>query len=168
MVHASMAQSCDASAHTCRPLRDDDRIRPAGRADNRRPAPQAARGRGWRAPRPRLALITHDPARRGCRPAGRSNGAQMTTPAGDPPRIATTAAQGGQDDTSGPHYLSHRQIVVVLFGVMAGMLLAALDQGIVGTALPRIVSELGGLDRLSWVVTAYLLTSTASTPLWGK
>jgi EmrB/QacA subfamily drug resistance transporter len=52
--------------------------------------------------------------------------------------------------------------------VMAGMLLAALDQGIVGTALPRIVSELGGLDRLSWVVTAYLLTSTASTPLWGK
>jgi EmrB/QacA subfamily drug resistance transporter len=51
---------------------------------------------------------------------------------------------------------------------MAGMLLAALDQGIVGTALPRIVSELGGLDRLSWVVTAYLLTSTAVTPLWGK
>jgi EmrB/QacA subfamily drug resistance transporter len=51
---------------------------------------------------------------------------------------------------------------------MAGMLLAALDQGIVGVALPRIVSELGGLDRLSWVVTAYLLTSTASTPLWGK
>ncbi len=51
---------------------------------------------------------------------------------------------------------------------MAGMLLFALDQSIVGTALPRIVSELGGLNRLSWVVTAYLLTSTASTPLWGK
>ena len=51
---------------------------------------------------------------------------------------------------------------------MAGMLLFALDQGIVGTALPRIVSELGGLDKLSWVVTAYLLTSTATTPLWGK
>jgi len=51
---------------------------------------------------------------------------------------------------------------------MAGMLLFALDQSIVGTALPRIVSELGGLTRLSWVVTAYLLTSTASTPLWGK
>lgn len=48
------------------------------------------------------------------------------------------------------------------------MLLAALDQSIVGTALPRIVSDLGGLDKLSWVVTAYLLTSTASTPLWGK
>jgi EmrB/QacA subfamily drug resistance transporter len=68
----------------------------------------------------------------------------------------------------GPAYLSHRQILTVLFGVMAGMLLAALDQSIVGTALPRIVSELGGLDKLSWVVTAYLLTSTAVTPLWGK
>jgi EmrB/QacA subfamily drug resistance transporter len=69
---------------------------------------------------------------------------------------------------SGPLELSHRQILTVLTGVMAGMLLAALDQSIVGTALPRIVSELGGLDKLSWVVTAYLLTSTAVTPLWGK
>jgi EmrB/QacA subfamily drug resistance transporter len=67
-----------------------------------------------------------------------------------------------------PLQLTHRQILTVLFGVMAGMLLAALDQSIVGTALPRIVSELGGLDKLSWVVTAYLLTSTAVTPLWGK
>src|ERR671926_425602 len=58
--------------------------------------------------------------------------------------------------------------MVVLFGLMAGVLLAALDQSIVGTALPRIVSDLGGLDNLAWVVTAYLLTSTAATPLWGK
>jgi EmrB/QacA subfamily drug resistance transporter len=57
---------------------------------------------------------------------------------------------------------------VVLGGLMAGMFLAALDQSIVGVALPRITSELGGLDKLSWVVTAYLLTSTAATPLWGK
>lgn len=71
-----------------------------------------------------------------------------------------------QPDTDG--FLSHRQIVVVLGGLMAGMFLAALDQSIVGVALPRIVSELGGLNHLSWVVTAYLLTSTASTPLWGK
>jgi EmrB/QacA subfamily drug resistance transporter len=67
-----------------------------------------------------------------------------------------------------PAYLSHNQILVVLVGVMSGMFLAALDQSIVGTALPRITSELGGLDKLSWVVTAYLLTSTAMTPLWGK
>jgi EmrB/QacA subfamily drug resistance transporter len=65
-------------------------------------------------------------------------------------------------------YLSHRQILIVMSGLMAGMFLAALDQSIVGTALPRITSELGGLDKLSWVVTAYLLTQTASTPLWGK
>ena len=53
-------------------------------------------------------------------------------------------------------------------GLMAGMFLAALDQSIVGVALPKITSDLGGLDKLSWVVTAYLLTSTAATPLWGK
>jgi EmrB/QacA subfamily drug resistance transporter len=68
----------------------------------------------------------------------------------------------------GHGYLTHQQILTVLFGVMAGMFLAALDQSIVGVALPRIVSDLGGLEHLSWVVTAYLLTSTASTPLWGK
>jgi hypothetical protein len=49
-----------------------------------------------------------------------------------------------------------------------GMLLAALDQTIVSTALPTIVGDLGGASHLSWVVTAYLLASTASTPLWGK
>ena len=65
-------------------------------------------------------------------------------------------------------YLSHRQILVVMGGLMTGMFLAALDQSIVGTALPKITSELGGLDKLSWVVTAYMLTATASTPLWGK
>ena len=51
---------------------------------------------------------------------------------------------------------------------MLGMLLAALDQTIVSTALPTIVGDLGGLNHLSWVVTSYLLASTVSTPLWGK
>ncbi|HET7172693.1 MAG TPA: MDR family MFS transporter [Nocardioidaceae bacterium] len=69
------------------------------------------------------------------------------------------------DDES---YLSHRQILVVMGGLMAGMFLGALDQSIVATALPTITSQLGGLDKLSWVVTAYLLTATAVTPLWGK
>lgn len=64
--------------------------------------------------------------------------------------------------------LTHRQILGVMVGVMSGMFLAALDQSIVGVALPRITSELGGLNHLAWVVTAYLLTSTASTPIWGK
>jgi EmrB/QacA subfamily drug resistance transporter len=64
--------------------------------------------------------------------------------------------------------MSHRQILLVFSGLMLGMLLAALDQTIVATALPTIVGDLGGLNHLSWVVTAYLLTSTASTPLYGK
>jgi len=64
--------------------------------------------------------------------------------------------------------LSHRQILLVLAGLMVGMLLAAIDQTIVATALPTIVGDLGGLDHLSWVVTAYLLASTTSTPLYGK
>lgn len=63
---------------------------------------------------------------------------------------------------------THRQILVVMSGIMSGMFLAALDQSIVGTALPTITSELGGLDKLAWVVTAYLVTATAATPLWGK
>ncbi|MFH8840281.1 MDR family MFS transporter [Streptomyces sp. NPDC017868] len=55
-----------------------------------------------------------------------------------------------------------------LFGLMLGMVLGALDGTIVGTALPTVAGELGGLDRLSWVVTAYLLTAAVTTPLWGK
>jgi EmrB/QacA subfamily drug resistance transporter len=55
-----------------------------------------------------------------------------------------------------------------LGALLLGMFLAALDQTIVATALPTIVSELGGMDHLSWVVTAYLLAATAGTPLWGK
>jgi EmrB/QacA subfamily drug resistance transporter len=58
--------------------------------------------------------------------------------------------------------------MLVYSGLMLGMLLAALDQTIVSTALPTIVGDLGGLDRLSWVVTAYLLASTISQPLYGK
>jgi EmrB/QacA subfamily drug resistance transporter len=64
--------------------------------------------------------------------------------------------------------LSHREILVVMSGLMLGMLVAALGQTVVATALPTIVGELGGQDQLAWVVSATLLTSTASTPLWGK
>ncbi|WP_225849541.1 MFS transporter [Streptomyces sp. HPF1205] len=62
-----------------------------------------------------------------------------------------------------------KRAVRLAIGALAlGLLLAALDQTIVSTALPTIVSDLGGIDHLSWVVTAYLLASTAATPLWGK
>jgi len=64
--------------------------------------------------------------------------------------------------------LTHRQIMTVLAGLMLGMLVAALSQTVVATALPTIVGELGGQDKLAWVVSATLLTATASTPIWGK
>ena len=70
--------------------------------------------------------------------------------------------------SAAPDRMTHREVLVVFSGLMAGMLLAALDQTIVATALPTIVGDLGGLDHLAWVVTAYLLTSTAATPLFGK
>ncbi|MFD3918046.1 DHA2 family efflux MFS transporter permease subunit [Streptomyces sp. NPDC058595] len=63
---------------------------------------------------------------------------------------------------------SRRTVFVSIGALLLGLLLAALDQTIVSTALPTIASDLGGLDHLSWVVTAYLLASTAATPLWGK
>ncbi|MFF4286311.1 MFS transporter [Streptomyces sp. NPDC001633] len=75
-------------------------------------------------------------------------------------------------DTSAPavpgERRSQRTVLVAIGALLLGLLVAALDQTIVATALPTIVSELGGLDHLSWVVTAYLLASTAATPLWGK
>jgi EmrB/QacA subfamily drug resistance transporter len=64
--------------------------------------------------------------------------------------------------------LSRRQTAFIFGGLMLGMLLAALDQTIVSTALPTIVGDLGGLNHLSWVVTSYILASTISTPLYGK
>ena len=64
--------------------------------------------------------------------------------------------------------LSRRQFVLTFGGLLLAMLLASLDQTIVSTALPTIVGDLGGLDQLSWVVTAYLLGATVSMPLWGR
>ncbi len=63
---------------------------------------------------------------------------------------------------------SPQEIRLVFAGVMLCMMLAALDQTIVATALPSIAGRLGGLDQMSWVVTAYLLTSTAAAPIYGK
>ena len=75
-----------------------------------------------------------------------------------------SAPKSGQ--SGGP--LTHKEIMIVLSGLMTGMLLAALDQTIVSTALKNIVEDFNGLNHYTWVVTAYLLTSTASTPLYGK
>ena len=66
------------------------------------------------------------------------------------------------------HGLSRRRMILATAGTMLALLLAALDQTIVGTAIPRIVADLNGLDRLAWVTTAYLVTSTTMTPIAGK
>ncbi|NLA35692.1 MAG: MFS transporter [Actinobacteria bacterium] len=63
---------------------------------------------------------------------------------------------------------SHKEVLVIFSGLMLGMLLASLDQTIVATALPTIVGDLGGLNHLAWVVTAYMLASAISTPIYGK
>src|SRR5438477_164097 len=67
-----------------------------------------------------------------------------------------------------PQAIDQRRVLIIIGALLLGMLLAALDQTIVATALPTIAVDLHGLSHLSWVVTAYLLASTVSTPLWGK
>lgn len=64
--------------------------------------------------------------------------------------------------------LEHAQIILILFGIVLAMFLGALDQTIVATALPTIGRELNDVQNLSWIVTAYLLTATAVTPIYGK
>ncbi len=72
------------------------------------------------------------------------------------------------DDTSGSQPMSHREILVVLAGLLTGMFLVALSQTSITTALPTIAGELGGVDLVAWIVTAYLLAATAATPLFGR
>lgn len=84
-------------------------------------------------------------------------------PAGPP--VATTSMHG---QMSTPQPLSRRDVLIVFGGLLLVMLLGALDQTIVATALPTIVGELGGVERLAWVVTAYLLAQTVVTPIYGK
>jgi MFS family permease len=71
-------------------------------------------------------------------------------------------------EPSQPSQLSQRRTLIIIGALLLGMLLAALDQTIVATALPTIAGDLHGLSHLSWVVTAYLLASTVSTPLWAS
>ena len=81
-----------------------------------------------------------------------------------PPQVPTA-----EETPAAPEaVLDRRRMNLVFVTVMGGMLLAALDQTIVSTALPTIVGDLGGADHLSWVVSAYLLTDTVATVLAGK
>ncbi|MFJ1647215.1 MDR family MFS transporter [Streptomyces sp. NPDC088258] len=78
------------------------------------------------------------------------------------------APTGAKDAPEGPARLEHRQIVTVLSGLMLGMFLAALDQTVVSSALRTIADDLHGLTAQAWVTTAYLVTGTIATPLYGK
>jgi EmrB/QacA subfamily drug resistance transporter len=83
---------------------------------------------------------------------------KQTQPAADAPH---------QEDAE-PAARSPREIRIILSGLLTAMLLAMLDNLIVGTAMPTIVGDLGGAQHLSWVVTSYTLATAASTPIWGK
>ena len=80
--------------------------------------------------------------------------------------MSSTAAS--HHDTPGLHNLTRRQLAGTLTGLLLTLLLAALDQTIVGTAMPRVIAELNGFDRYPWVTTSYLLTSTISVPIFAK
>ncbi|HEX5293853.1 MAG TPA: MDR family MFS transporter [Streptosporangiaceae bacterium] len=91
----------------------------------------------------------------------RSDSAQ-SGPVGAGPAAAAGEAAGGAPGKA------RREVMIVLPGLLLALVIAMLDQLVVSTALPRIVGDLGGLNHLSWVVTAYVLASTITTPLYGK
>jgi len=82
--------------------------------------------------------------------------------------MADTSTAAAPIPTEAPEAISHRRLLFIIGALLLGMVLASLDQTVVATALPTIAGDLHGLSHLSWVVTAYLLASTVSTPLWGK
>ena len=90
----------------------------------------------------------------------------VTSAVAGAPSGGTVESQPGEDFELSK--AEHRRILAIVGALMLGMFLASLDQTIVATALPTIAGDLHGLNHLSWVVTAYLLASTISTPLWGK
>ncbi|MZD05813.1 DHA2 family efflux MFS transporter permease subunit [Streptomyces sp. SID5785] len=101
-------------------------------------------------------------------------GGPVTAPAPDPvavagpARDATAHRQTALEGQLPAHGLTPRRVRMVFLGLMLALLLAALDQMIVATALPKIVGELHGLDKMSWAITSYLLTSTIGLPIYGK
>lgn len=81
-------------------------------------------------------------------------------------RIQSDARKKAVADSGG--VMSHRQILFVIYGLMAGMFLSALDQTVVGTSIRTIADDLNGLSEQAWVTTAYLIVSTIATPIYGK
>src|SRR5262245_7338672 len=84
------------------------------------------------------------------------------------PSALEAPMQSASSSTGSPAHVPAQRVRVIFAALLLVLLLASLDQTIVSTALPTIVGELGGIEHLSWVVTAYLLATTVSTPLYGK
>ena len=82
--------------------------------------------------------------------------------------MSQTLAAPRQTPPASYHELPRNKLILTIGGLMLTLLLSALDQTIVGTAMPRIIAELQGFDHYAWVTTAYLLTSTAVVPIVGK
>ncbi|MBO9039009.1 MDR family MFS transporter [Curtobacterium flaccumfaciens] len=82
--------------------------------------------------------------------------------------MTQTATAPAAPTTASNVVMNHRQILLVIYGLMAGMFLGALDQTIVGTAIRTIGDDLHGLDQQAWVTTGYLIASTVTTPIYGK
>ena len=94
--------------------------------------------------------------------------AEPTDGAGTGSGLTGNEQGAGSASGAGGQFLPPREVLIVLPGLLMAILLAMLDNLIVSTALPRIVGDLGGVAHLSWVVTAYILASTITTPFYGK
>lgn len=93
----------------------------------------------------------------------------MTSSTETAPDAIAPARRDGRDEPAAGSSMTHRQILEAMSGLMLALLVAILSSTIVSNALPRIIADLGGTqNQYTWVVTAMLLTSTASTPIWGK
>ena len=83
-------------------------------------------------------------------------------------RTDSTAPTGADSVKNSGGVMTHRQILLVIYGLMAGMFLASLDQTVVGTSIRTIADDLHGLSEQAWVTTGYLIVSTIATPIYGK
>lgn len=84
------------------------------------------------------------------------------------PAVATTARPEAESAPTSAPLMSHRQILLVVYGLLAVMFLSSMEQTVFGTAIRTIGDDLHGLDQQAWVTTAFLITSTVTTPLYGK
>ena len=92
----------------------------------------------------------------------------MTTTTASNPAVGSSAGTRSAPATASPGGFTHRQVLTILSGLLLGMFLAALDQNIVSTSIRTIADDLHGLNLQAWATTAYLITATISTPLYGK